>query len=156
MKTIGKAILILFLSVTILIGGFFGANVIYTRSTHKSVEDLKTFQPELADIPIESCRFVWHPESFIPFGGVLEDVTSGKAAITQEYYNFLLDNYNWRLTRGIPKEVAVHPNAYLYSELTAFLKNSKYYYSEDYQKDKRLYIYLSADSFEIYFYYYQM
>ena len=159
LKIIKKFLIIILcvcLAITLIVGGLIGVNAIYTRSVHDSVEDLKELRSELSNVPIESCQFVWHPESYIPFGGVLEDVTSGKMTVEKEYYDFILSNYKWALKRGIPREISDHSGAYVYKGLTEFFNYERYYYSEEYQQGKRMHYYLSTNTCEIYFYYYQM
>lgn len=132
------------------------ANNIYQKFPHHitKTEDIQYLISDFEDIPIESCDCQWQADVMF-MGGALETHSSGKLYVTKEYYDSIMQRYQWRETRGIPFEVSQISNSekVLGKVYYNFVTKERYLISEDYQEEFYPIVIASKDEYAIYFFY---
>ncbi|MBQ2964712.1 MAG: hypothetical protein IJE14_08625 [Clostridia bacterium] len=113
-----------------------------------SVEELKFYSPFFDDVEMESCKFVWKG-TVVFMGGVLEAQVCGRADLTDEYYEKITEEYEWKKAKNSDKDYSDYENVEI---LTEFLQNNEYYISDGYVGNLSIWVYLSKEEKALYFY----
>ena len=100
------------------------------------------------DVEMESCKFVWKG-TIVFMGGVLEAQVCGRADLTDEYYEKITEEYEWKKARNLDKDYSDYKDVEI---LTDFLQNNEYYISDEYVGNFPIWAYLSKAEKAIYFY----
>lgn len=121
------------------------------------VEEVKYLMPYFEDVPIVSADCEWCVEAGT-VGFVLESSMSGKLIVSEEYCDYLLENFQWRESKGNPYYYDVNVS----DSMKKFLANNEYFVSDEYfQKMTQGYLdpfdlYFAPDKSAVYFYYYNL
>lgn len=152
MKKFLKIAAIVFSSLILIFIALFVANDIYQKKEHhiSDVEEIKYLFNEFEDIPIIDGDCYWQADVMF-MGGALESHASGKIKVTEEYYNKILQKYEWTERRGFPTSSEIilkkaHP------DFIAGI-SKPYYFSENYCYDTGLVMCVSKDDNIIYFFF---
>ncbi|MBQ6932189.1 MAG: hypothetical protein IJN38_08685 [Clostridia bacterium] len=113
-----------------------------------SVEELKFYSPFFDDVEMESCKFVWKG-TVVFMGGVLEAQVCGRADLTDEYYEKITQEYEWKKSTIPDNDYSDYKDVEI---LTDFLQNNEYYISDDYCYNAFMWVYLSKEEKALYFY----
>ena len=113
-----------------------------------SVEELKFYSPFFDDVEMESCKFVWKA-NVVFMGGVLEAQVCGRADLTDEYYEKITQEYEWKKSTIPDNDYSDYKDVEI---LTDFLQNNEYYISDDYCYNAFMWVYLSKEEKALYFY----
>ena len=132
------------------------ANNIYQLFPHHitKVEDIQYLISDFEDMPIESCDCQWQADVMF-MGGALETHSSGKLYVSKEYYDSIMQKYQWREASGIPFQVSQISNSekVLGKVYYNFVTKEQYLISEDYQEEFYPIVIASKDEYAIYFFY---
>lgn len=152
-KKLFKISAIVFASLISIVIVLFVANNIYQKMEHhiSDVEKIKYMFNEFEDIPIIDGDCYWQADVMF-MGGALESHASGKIKVSQEYYNKILQKYEWTERRGFPTSSEIVLEKAHADFVTGISK--PYYYSEDYCYDTGLLMCVSKEDNTIYFFFY--
>ena len=144
---------IVFASLISIVIVLFVANNIYQKQEHhiSDIEEIKFMFNELEDIPIVDGDCYWQADVMF-MGGALESHASGKIKVSQEYYNKILQKYEWTERRGFPTSSEIVREKAHSDFVTGILK--PYYFSKDYCNDIGLVMCVSKEDNTIYFFFY--
>lgn len=113
-----------------------------------SIEELRNYSSFFDDVEMESCKFVWKG-TVVFMGGVLEAQVCGRADLTDEYYEKITQEYEWKKSTIPDNDYSDYKDVEI---LTDFLQNNEYYISDDYCYNAFMWVYLSKEEKALYFY----
>lgn len=113
-----------------------------------SMDELRYFSSFFENVEMESCKFVWNG-TVVFMGGVLEAQVCGRADLTEEYYEKITEEYEWKKAKNSDKDYSDYENVEI---LTEFLQNNEYYISDGYVGNLSIWVYLSKEEKALYFY----
>lgn len=123
---------------------------IYLQKPYEStsIEELRYYSSFFDNVEMESCKFVWKG-TVVFMGGVLEAQVCGRADLTDEYYEKITEEYEWKKATKPDKDYSEIEDAEI---LTDFLQKNEYYISDGYVGNSSIWVYLSKSEKALYFY----